>query len=122
MALRVMIVDDIPYIRKLLKEIIDSFEFQLVAEASNGLEAIELAKKHKPDLIIMDIVMPKLSGIDATKEIRKFCPQSKIVMCSSLGQDPIIKESLKAGASDFIVKPFEAKDVIKLIKKVVQPK
>lgn len=90
-----------------------------VYEASNGQEAIDQYDAHSPDLVIMDITMPVMDGITATKAIKAKNPGAVIVMCSAMGQQSMVIEALRAGAKDFIVKPFKADRVIECVKKLV---
>ena len=117
---RVLLVDDEEPARALLREILSAEPgVEIVGEAANGLEALEKYKQLRPDLTTMDIVMPFKSGIEATREIVKHDPQAVIVMCSALGQESLVMEAIEAGASDFIVKPFKAEDVLSVVKKVL---
>ncbi|MEZ0537777.1 response regulator [Caldicellulosiruptoraceae bacterium PP1] len=119
MAKRILIVDDAAFMRMMLKDIMQKNGFEVVGEAENGLKAVELYKDLKPDLVMMDITMPEMDGIQAVKEIKKIDPQAKIIMCSAMGQQAMVIESIQAGARDFIVKPFQADRIIEAIKKVL---
>ena len=116
---RVLVVDDAIFMRNMIKDIFASDEFEVIGEAANGVEAVEKYKELKPDLTTMDIVMPFKSGIEATKEILSEDANAKIIMCSALGQEALVMEALDAGASDFIVKPFQPDDVLKVVNKVL---
>ncbi len=121
MAIKVLVVDDAMFMRSMIKDILNnSGKFNVVAEASNGLEAIDCYRNAKPDLVTMDIVMPVMDGIEATKEILKINPAAKIVMVSALGQEPLVIESIAAGARDFIVKPFSPEKVLKVLEQVAK--
>ena len=102
----VLITDDASLIRAQLREIITELGHDVVGEAENGNEAIEKNNKLDPDVIMMDITMPKLSGTEAVKEIRKTDTEVKIIMCSAMGQQRLVVDAIEAGAQDFIVKPF----------------
>lgn len=115
---RIMIVDDATFMRVVLKNILVKEGYDVVAEAANGLEAIEQYNLHKPDVVTMDITMPEMDGLIATQEIMKVDSQAKICMVSAMGQDKIIIESIKSGAKDFIVKPFKTEDVLIKLKKL----
>lgn len=91
--------------RTLLKSKLNQHYFTVIAEASNGQEAIEKFKTFSPDIVLMDVIMPKVTGIEALKEIMHFNPSAKIVVCSSMGQQSLIIEALTIGAKDYIVKP-----------------
>lgn len=118
MALRVLIVDDALFMRNMLKDICVRAGFEVVAEGDNGEAALELFRKHRPDLVTMDIVMPKRSGIEALQDIMVEDPQARVVMVSALGQDSLVLEAVEAGARDFIVKPFKEEKVIDVIRRV----
>ena len=118
MGLKVLIADDALFMRNLLKDILTKVGFTVVAEATNGEEAVALYRKHQPDLVTMDIVMPLKSGIEALEEIVKEDPYAKIVMCSALGQESLVLEAVQAGAKDFIVKPFKEERVVEVVKRI----
>ena len=118
MALRVMIVDDALFMRNMLKDICVRAGFEVVAEADNGEVALELYREHRPELVTMDIVMPRRSGIEALQDIMAEDPQARVVMVSALGQDSLVLEAVEAGARDFIVKPFKEEKVIDVIRRI----
>lgn len=118
MSLRVMIVDDALFMRNMLKDICVRAGFEVVAEADNGETALELYRVHRPELVTMDIVMPKRSGIEALQDIMAEDPGAKVVMVSALGQDSLVLEAVESGARDFIVKPFKEEKVIDVIRRV----
>lgn len=104
---RVLICDDALVMRMVIKKELDKMGgYEVVAEASDGEEAIELYKEYKPDVTTMDITMPKKSGIEALREIMAFDKNAKVVMVSAMGQEEWVKQSIIAGAKNFIVKPF----------------
>lgn len=117
MGLNVMVVDDSAFMRNMLKNIIGEAGSQVVGEAGNGQEAIDKYGQLKPNLVFMDIMMPQLNGIEALKGIIGSDKGAKIVMCTSVGQQKVINEAVEAGASDFIVKPFQKEDVVTILKK-----
>ena len=112
MAQRIMLVDDASFMRMMLKNILVGSGYEVIGEAENGAKAIEQFKALKPDLVIMDIIMPEMGGIDAVREIVKVNPGAKILMCSSMGQQSLVVEAIQAGAKDFIVKPFQPSNVL----------
>ena len=117
---RILVADDASFMRQMIREIVESEGHEVVAEASDGIEAIDQFKNHHPDVVTMDIVMPRRSGIDAVKAILEFDPTARVVMCSALGQETLVTEALQAGAHDFIVKPFKPDSVIDTLKKVLE--
>lgn len=119
MANSILIVDDASFMRMMIKDILTKNGFDVVGEAENGARAIEKYKELNPDLVIMDITMPEVDGIQAVKEIKKIDSSAKIVMCSAMGQQAMVIEGIQAGAKDFIVKPFQADRVIEAVRKVL---
>jgi two-component system chemotaxis response regulator CheY len=118
MALRVMVVDDALFMRNMLKDILLRAGYEVIAEAENGEMVLNLFLEHKPDLVTMDIVMPKKSGVEALQDIMAAHPDACVVMVSALGQDSLVLEAVEAGAKDFIVKPFKEDQVLETIRRV----
>lgn len=102
---RVLIADDTEFFRAALKDILARAGYEVVGEASNGAEAVELAIELRPDLVILDVVMPIKNGLEAARAISALNQPTKIIMCTSLGYEPIVEEAVKAGASGYIIKP-----------------
>jgi len=119
MAKTVLIVDDAAFMRMMIREILTKNGYEVVGEAENGAKALEKYKELNPDLVIMDITMPEVDGIQAVRDIKKCDENSKIIMCSAMGQQAMVIESIQAGAKDFIVKPFQPERVIEAVKKVI---
>jgi two-component system chemotaxis response regulator CheY len=116
----VLIVDDSPFMRNMLRTMLEKLGFNVVAEAADGDEAIiEYSKKH-PLIIFMDILMPRKSGIDATKEILSSNKNAKVVMCSSLGHVALIEAALESGARDVIFKPYKIDQLQEVLRKIMQ--
>ena len=118
MALRIMVVDDALFMRNMLKDIFTRAGFEIVAEADNGEKALAMYQQTRPDLVTMDIVMPKKSGIEALQEIMVSDPNARVVMVSALGQDSLVIEAVDAGAKDFIVKPFKEAKVLEIVRRI----
>jgi two-component system, chemotaxis family, chemotaxis protein CheY len=116
---RILIVDDTLFMRTLLKNILFSGGHAIVGEAGDGDEAIEKYKELKPDLVTMDVVMPKMNGIEALKAIKALDPNAKIIMCTAVGQEQMVKLAIKSGARGYVVKPFQAPKVLEEIKNVL---
>ncbi|AKO93830.1 two-component system response regulator [Priestia filamentosa] len=119
MSKRILVVDDAAFMRMMIKDILTKNDYEVVAEAADGLQAIEQYKEHKPDLVTMDITMPEMDGIHSLKEIKKVNPTAKVIMCSAMGQQAMVIDAIQAGAKDFIVKPFQADRVIEAISKTL---
>jgi len=124
MAVKVLIVDDAMFMRNMIAEIFNGKkykeeDYQVVAEAENGIEAVEKYKEHNPDIVTMDIVMPEMTGIEALKEIMGMDTGANVIMCSALGQDSLVMEALDAGAKDFIVKPFQPEKVLDVVVRIL---
>ena len=116
---KIMIVDDAAFMRMMLRDILTKAGYEIAGEAENGLKAIEKYKEVSPDLVLMDITMPELDGIGAVKQIKAVDPGAKIIMCSAMGQQAMVLESIQAGAKDFIVKPFQADRILEAVSKNV---
>ena len=119
MGKRVLITDDAMFMRVTLKNILTKNGYEIVGEAANGRESVELYQKTRPDLVTMDITMPEMDGISAVKAIKELDPDANIVMCSAMGQKQMVIEAVAAGAKDFIVKPFQPDKVIEAVQKLI---
>ena len=115
----ILLVDDATFMRMMLKDILIKNGHTIVGEAVNGQEALDKYKDCKPDLVTMDITMPVMDGIEGVRQIRQFDPNARVVMCSAMGQQVMVIESIQAGAKDFIVKPFQADRVIEAVNKAL---
>ncbi|SEV90189.1 response regulator [[Clostridium] fimetarium] len=118
-GVKVLICDDSVFARRKLKDYLNSIGFQNVLEATDGEAAVEQYKENKPDIVFMDIVMPKKDGVEAVGDIIKINPDAKIIMTSSVGTQDYLKESIKAGACDFVQKPLENDKISSAIKKAL---
>ncbi|MGB2841902.1 MAG: response regulator [Halobacteriota archaeon] len=116
---KVLIVDDAAFMRMMLKNILGANGHEVVGEAADGVQSLEKYAQLKPDIVTMDIVMPQLDGIEATREIMTSHPEARIVMCTAVGQQAKVLEAMKAGAKGYIVKPFQAPKVVEEINKVL---
>jgi len=119
MAKNVLICDDAAFMRMMIKDILSKNGYNVVGEAENGLKAVEKYAEVSPDLVLMDITMPEMDGIAALKKFKANDPNAVVIMCSAMGQQAMVIESIQAGAKDFIVKPFQADRVIEAVKKVI---
>ena len=119
MAKNILICDDAAFMRMMIKDILTKNGYNIVGEAENGAKAVEKYNELKPDLVLMDITMPEMDGIEALKKIKSGDPNASIIMCSAMGQQAMVIESIQSGAKDFIVKPFQADRVLEAVKKVI---
>ena len=119
MAKRILISDDAAFMRMMIKDILTKAGFEVAGEAENGAKGVEKYGELKPDLVLMDITMPEMDGLQALKSIMSSDGNAKVIMCSAMGQQAMVIESIQNGAKDFIVKPFQADRVLEAVKKVV---
>jgi two-component system chemotaxis response regulator CheY len=115
---KILVVDDAEFLRVRISKMLSSEGHEII-EAENGLKAVETYKSARPDLVLMDITMPEMDGLAALREIRSFDSAAKVVMLTALGQESVVLEAIKAGARDFVVKPFEKERVLSAIAKLV---
>lgn len=120
MAKTVLVVDDVTFVRKTLIDLLTESGFEVVGEAQDGVEAVEKYRALKPDVVTMDIVMPRLGGIDATRHIVKQDKNAVVVMVSAMDQMNLIMEAIHAGARDYIQKPFNSKDVARILDRALR--
>ena len=116
---RVLIADDAAFMRTMIKNILTEAGYEVVGEAENGQVAVAKYEELRPDLTTMDITMPELDGLSALKRIREVDPAARVVMCSAMGQQAMVVESIQAGARDFIVKPFQPDRVLEAVHKAL---
>ena len=119
MAKNILICDDAAFMRMMIKDILTKNGYNVAGEAENGAKAVEKYAELKPDLVLMDITMPEMDGIEALKKIKASDSSASVIMCSAMGQQAMVIESIQSGAKDFIVKPFQADRVIEAVQKVV---
>ena len=115
----VLIADDAAFMRMMIKNILTEAGYDIVGEAENGAVAVAKYRELSPDLTTMDITMPEMDGLAALKEIRGADPSARVVMCSAMGQQSMVIESIQAGARDFIVKPFQPDRVLEAVTKAL---
>ena len=119
MAKNILICDDAAFMRMMIKDILTKNGYNVVGEAANGAEAVEKYSQLKPNLVMMDITMPEMNGIDALKKIKENDGSANVIMCSAMGQQAMVIESIQAGAKDFIVKPFQVERVLEAVQKSI---
>ncbi|MHB8073920.1 response regulator [Desulfosporosinus fructosivorans] len=113
--MQILVVDDSLFMRKVVRSVLERGGHQVIGEASNGQDAISQYRDLKPELVIMDITMPVLGGMESLKEILRYAPDAKVLMCSAMGQESMVKECIRYGAKGFIIKPFKADLLLKEI-------
>jgi two-component system, chemotaxis family, chemotaxis protein CheY len=116
---RILVVDDAAFMRKMVTDALTKGGHEVIGEAGNGAEAVEQYQSLKPDLTTLDITMPEKDGLSALKDIMALDPSAKVIMCSALGQESKVLESIKLGAKDFVVKPFQADRVLDAVGKAL---
>ncbi|MHC1635330.1 MAG: response regulator [Candidatus Methanospirareceae archaeon] len=117
---RILIADDSAFARLLLRNIFEASGHEVVGEAEDGEEAIRKFELLKPDIVTLDIIMPKMDGIEVVKKIMKMKPDATVIMCTAVGQKVKVLEAMKAGAKGYIVKPFKAEKVVEEVNKVLE--
>lgn len=116
---KILIVDDAAFMRMMVKDNLKKSGYSEFLEAGNGEEAVKLYNENRPDLVLLDITMPIMDGIEALASIKQADPNAKVVMCSAMGQEAMVVEAIKLGALDFIVKPFKPDRLIQTVKSVL---
>src|SRR2546430_9752102 len=119
MSHTVLVCDDAIFMRTMVGDILQEAGFDVVGEAETGADAVTKYKALRPDLVTMDIVMPDMGGIDAVREIVRYDPQARVLMCSAMGQQALVVEAIQAGAKDFVVKPFQPSRVLAAVQRVL---
>jgi two-component system chemotaxis response regulator CheY len=119
MAFRVLLADDLYFMRMVQKEVLEAKGYKIVGEASTGTEAVAKFQELKPDIVILDITMPEMNGLEAMRKIFQTDPQARIIICSAIGQQNLIVEAINAGIKDFIVKPFKPERLLGAIQKAL---
>jgi len=114
-----MVVDDAAFMRLMIRNILEEAGHTVVCEAENGLEAVDKYKQYHPDLVTLDITMPVMEGLEALRQIRKYDPFAVVIMCSAMGQKPMVIDAIKMGAKDFIVKPVQQDRVLEAVSKAL---
>ena len=119
MSKKIMLVDDAAFMRMTIKNALTKAGYDNIIEASDGQIAVETYQKEHPDLVIMDITMPNMDGIQALQAIKTADPEARVVMCSAMGQEGMVVEAIKLGAKDFIVKPFKQDRILQTVEKII---
>ncbi|MDF2935537.1 MAG: response regulator receiver protein [Paenibacillaceae bacterium] len=114
---KIMVVDDTAFMRMVMRTIMEELGHEVVAEAQNGAEAVNMYHFVRPDLITMDITMPEMDGVSALRKIKTMDASAKVVMCSAMGQREMVLDAIRSGASDFVVKPIQKERVSEAIQK-----
>ena len=116
---RILVVDDAAFMRRRLREILQGAGYAVAAEGQDGIEALELYETHRPDLVTLDVVMPRMTGVEALQELRRRHPEARVVVCSSISDEPSIIEAIGLGARDYVLKPFTPERVLEAIRKAL---
>lgn len=116
---KVLVVDDAAFMRMSIQKMLEANGHEMIGEAENGVEAIKKYMELKPDIVLLDITMPEMNGVEALKEIKTKDPGAKVVICSAMGQQAMVAQAIQNGAKDFVVKPFEVDRLIAAIDRVM---
>jgi two-component system chemotaxis response regulator CheY len=116
---RVLVVDDAAFMRKMVSDALTKGGHEIVGEGANGVEAVQQYQELRPDLTTLDITMPEKDGLEALREIVALDPDARVIMCSALGQESKVLEAVKAGARDFVVKPFQPERLLEAAAKAL---
>ena len=119
MVKNILVVDKTSFTRATIKDILNKAGYNVIAEAENGIKAVGKFKTYRPDLIFMDVQLPEMNGIEALKAIKELDADVPVIMCADSGHQTVVLEAVRAGASDFIVKPFQPDRVIESVKKCI---
>ena len=117
---RVLVVDDAVFMRRQLRAILEEAGYSVIAEAADGAEALELYETHQPDLTTLDLVMPKMPGLETLRELRRRHPQARVIVCSSVSDEPSIFGAIASGARDYVLKPVSPKRVLEAVEKALR--
>ncbi|MBN2554191.1 MAG: response regulator [Spirochaetales bacterium] len=120
MAFSVLLADDLYFMRMVQKEVLEAKGFKIVGEASTGTEAVARYQEMRPDIVVLDITMPEMNGLEAMKKIFEIDPQARIIICSAIGQQNLIVDAINSGIKDFIVKPFKPERLLSAINKALE--
>jgi two-component system chemotaxis response regulator CheY len=116
---KVLIVDDASFMRMTIRKMLEAHGHSVAAEAENGIEAVKKFIEYKPDVVLLDITMPEMNGVEALKRIKELDPNARVVICSAMGQQAMVAQAIQYGAKDFIVKPFEEDRLIAAVDKIM---
>ena len=119
MAKKILMVDDAAFMRKMISDTLSKAGYEELYEAVDGADAVAKYSEIQPDLVIMDITMPNMDGLEALKAIRSSDPGANVVMCSAMGQESMVMDAVRSGAKDFIVKPFKPDRVLKTVTSIL---
>ena len=119
MGKKILVVDDAVFMRTTVSNALKKAGYEELIDAGNGAQAVEQFSKEHPDLVIMDITMPEMDGLQALKAIKEIDPNAKVVMCSAMGQEAMVIEAINLGALDFIVKPFKPDRLLKTVSTIL---
>lgn len=119
-ARTVLIVDDVPFVRRTISEILTAAHFRVVGEAGDGAEAVKLYAQLRPDLVTMDLVMPRIGGIEAIRSIRRVDKEALVLVISAMDQENLVMEAVNVGARDYLMKPFSAEGLLGAVQRILE--
>lgn len=116
---KVMVVDDAVFMRMTIKKMLEAHGHSVIGEAGNGVEAVKKYVEIKPEVVLLDITMPEMNGVEALKRIKEVDAKAKVIICSAMGQQAMVAQAIQSGAKDFVVKPFEEGRLAAAVDKVM---
>lgn len=116
---KVMVVDDAVFMRMTIKKMLEAHGHSVIGEAGNGVEAVKKYVEINPDVVLLDITMPEMNGVDALKRIKEVDKKAKVIICSAMGQQAMVAQAIQSGAKDFVVKPFEEGRLVAAVDRVM---
>lgn len=119
MAKKILLVDDAAFMRKVIRDTLTKAGYTEISEAVDGADAVAKYDEIQPDLVLMDITMPNMDGLEALKAIRAKYANANVVMCTAMGQESMVMEAVRSGAKDFIVKPFKEDRILKTVTSIL---
>jgi two-component system chemotaxis response regulator CheY len=116
---RVLIVDDAVFMRRQIRDILEGDGYEIVGEGEDGTELLDLYRAHEPDLVTLDVIMPRMTGLEALRELRQHCPEARVIVCSSLSFEGSILEAVRLGARDYVLKPVAPEKLLEAVAKAL---
>lgn len=117
---KLLVVDDAAFMRMTIKKMVEAHEHEVIGEAGNGVEAVKKYIELKPDVVLLDITMPEMNGVEALQNIKRLDPSARVIIVSAMGQQTMVAQAIQSGAKDFVVKPFEEDRLVAAVERVMK--